>query len=206
MAGNNLTPHKGYKCPINSFLKNRLAERSVDSGKTICKALKGMHFHRLWVLVVFIGLLPSAVYAAKNVAVVPGNKVSTAANELKKLLKEPFTFAVNGSDPFMPFISDQMIKEQVDKEVKSLTGMQLFEPGQLNLVAILFSGKKALAMVQDSTGKGYIIKKGTKIGRRGQVAEIIPNAVVVKEWFRDSSGKKLYKDNEMVLRKEGGNK
>jgi len=76
----------------------------------------------------------------------------------------------------------------------------------LNLVAILFSGKKALAMVQDSTGKGYIIKKGTKIGRRGQVAEIMPNAVVVKEWFRDSSGKKLYKDNEMVLRKEGGNK
>ncbi len=168
--------------------------------------LKGTHFRWLWAFVVFTGLLPSAAYAAKNVAAGPGNKVSTATDELKKLLQEPFTFGVSSSDPFMPFISDQMIKDQADKEVKSLTGMQLFEPGQLNLVAILFSGKKALAMVQDSTGKGYIIKKGTKIGRRGQVAEIMPNAVVVKEWFRGSSGKKLYKDNEMVLRKEGGNK
>lgn len=159
---------------------------------------------RIWILALCLVLLPSAVYAVKKTV---AEDAVTPANVLQKLLKEPFTFGDGTySDPFVPFVSERIAKSQSDAEVKSLTGMQLFEPGQLDLVAILFSGRQALAMVQDSTGKGYIIKKGTKIGRRGRVAEIMPNAVVIKEWYMSSNGKKLYKDNEMVLRKEGGNK
>lgn len=151
-------------------------------------------------------LLPQTASAARSPA--PGaarNGHSAPLSALKKLLKEPFSYtSENRSDPFMPFISEQIMRAQERKEAKSLTGMQLFEPGQLNLVAILFRGNRALAMVQDSTGKGYVIKKGTKIGRRGEVSKILPNAVVIKEWFLGSNGKKLYRDNEMVLRKEGG--
>jgi type IV pilus assembly protein PilP len=159
-----------------------------------------------------MSLLAQVVYAARKPPAPAAVKArSAAAKALENLLKKPFTFgAENRSDPFKPFISDQMLKAQAEAEANaeavSLTGMQLFEPGQLDLVAILSSGKQSLAMVQDSAGKGYIIRKGTKIGRRGQVIAIMPNAVLIKEWFLGSGGKKLYKDNEMVLRKEGGNK
>jgi len=159
-----------------------------------------------------MSLLAQVVYAAGKPSA-PGVVVvkSAAAKALERLLKEPFTFGVGGhSDPFKPFMSEQMVKAQAaaksGSEAASLTGMQLFEPGQLDLVAILFSGKRALAMVQDSTGQGHVIRAGTKIGRRGQVVAIMPNAVVIKEWFLGADGRKLYKDNEMVLRKEGGNK
>jgi len=158
------------------------------------------------VLCVSLGLQSPAARAAKApVAGAAGNGPAAPLSALAKLLKEPFSYETkNRSDPFTPFIYVQMIQAHEAEETKSLTGMQLFEPGQLNLVAILFSGDQAMAMVQDSTGKGYVIKKGTKIGRRGEVSNVLPNAVVIKEWFLSSSGKKLYRDNEMVLRKEGG--
>ncbi len=127
---------------------------------------------------------------------------------LKKLLDQPFTYQQeNRPDPFMPFIAASTLKVAADQDkAKPLSGMQLFEPGQLNLVGILFNGPRVLAMVQDSTGKGYIIKKDTKIGRHGIVTAIMPNEVVIKEWFRKSNGKKIYRDNIMVLRKEGATK
>ncbi len=161
----------------------------------------------IYALIVFMGIFPQVAAAGKTTA----EAVPTDSEILANILKEPFTFATaSHSDPFMSFIQDRMMKAEAAAEANAgsepLTGMQLFEPGQLDLVAILFSGNQALAMVQDSTGKGYIIKKGTKIGRRGQVAEIMPNTVVIKDWFISSSGEKLFKNNEMVLRKEGGNK
>ncbi len=171
----------------------------------------GSYLWQIYALVVFMSIFPQVAVAGKTVATPAADVVPTASQVLAKILEKPFTFATaSHSDPFMSFVQDRMIKAEAVAEANAqsepLTGMQLFEPGQLDLVAILFSGRKALAMVQDSTGKGYIIKKGTKIGRRGQVVEIMPNTVVIKDWFIGSSGKKLYKNNEMVLRKEGGNK
>ncbi len=150
--------------------------------------------------------LPQSAWAVnKTKAAV---KVTAVESPLKKLLDQPFTYQQeNRPDPFMPFIAASTLKAADNqKEAKPLSGMQLFEPGQLNLVGILFNGPVVLAMVQDSTGKGYIIKKDTKIGRHGIVTAIMPNEVVIKEWFRKSNGKKIYRDNIMVLRKEGATK
>ncbi len=117
----------------------------------------------------------------------------------------PFAYRrENRSDPFMPFISEETGPTQVAPDEDAiLSGMQLFEPGQLTLVTILVSGQQALAMVEDSTGMGHIIRVKDKIGRRGEVKAIVPNAVVVEEWSLTTSGSKRFTTNEMVLRKEG---
>jgi len=135
---------------------------------------------------------------------------ATPQAELAKLLSEPFTYQrENRSNPFMPFVKKQKVATVSKKGVKlpeeELTGMQLFEPGQLHLVSIVFADSKSLAMVQDSVGKGYIIREGTKIGRRGVVEKIMANVVVLKQWSLTFSGQKRYKNIEMVLRKEGDN-
>lgn len=106
-------------------------------------------------------------------------------------------------DPFVPFISEaeKIMQKEVPEE--ELTGMRKFEPGQLTLVAIVFRGDEGLAMVQDPVGKGYIIRKGTKIGRVGVVKDIMTNRVVINNITYTRAGEKRINDVEMLLKKEG---
>jgi len=114
----------------------------------------------------------------------------------------------NRPDPFVPFITEKAATASVDmNEIiepnKQLTGMQLFEPGQLNLVALMQMGAEDIAMVEDFTGKGYILTEGTKIGRRGVVKNISPNTVVIEETAETRAGKKIVTQVVMILKKEG---
>ena len=90
----------------------------------------------------------------------------------------------------------------VEDEVE-LTGMQLFEPGQLKLVAVMFAADKKMAMVQDVTGKGYVINEGVLIGRHGVVSEITTDQVIVTEKTRTRAGKEIINTVVMRLNKEG---
>jgi len=111
------------------------------------------------------------------------------------------------ADPFLSFLQpektpDASLNEIVDIEGE-LEGMQLFEPGQLTLVAIVQSARKQFAMVQDFTGKGYIITEGIKIGKRGVITDIVPNQVVIEETAFTRAGKKLTNEVIMYLKQEG---
>ena len=113
-------------------------------------------------------------------------------------------------DPFMPFISDKadgtLNPNEIIENDEQLTGMQLFEPGQLTLVALVNTSDQKFAMVEDVSGKGYIINEGTRIGRRGVVRSISPNKVLIEEIAMTRAGKKLTSDIVMVLRKEENKK
>jgi len=112
-------------------------------------------------------------------------------------------------DPFVPFFTGETnTQPEVDPneivEVKKqLTGMQLFEPGQLNLVGLMKVNSKFVAMVEDFKGQGYIIEKGTKIGRRCVVKDIMSNKVLIEEVSVTRAGRELRNEIVMALRKEG---
>ncbi len=109
-------------------------------------------------------------------------------------------------DPFVPFLSEKIPNLDPDEIIsnnENLTGMQLFEPGQLNLVALIRTGEQYIAMVEDFNGKGYVIEEGIKIGRRGIVRAIVPNKVIIEEQAATRSGKILTNKIVMVLKKEG---
>jgi hypothetical protein len=114
----------------------------------------------------------------------------------------------NRADPFVPFISEKaaIASVNMDEVIDSnepLTGMQLFEPGQLTLVAIVKKGSENLAMVQDFTGKGYVLTEGIKIGRHGLVKSFSPQSVIVEETTVTRAGKKTVTEVVMLLKKEG---
>lgn len=119
-----------------------------------------------------------------------------------------FEYELTGRpDPFVPFIEPQVAtkldpNEIIEDEVV-LTGMQLFEPGQLKLVAVMFATDKKMAMVQDVTGKGYVINEGVLIGRHGVVSEITTDQVIVTEKTRTRAGKEIINTVVMRLNKEG---
>ncbi|MDH5525576.1 MAG: hypothetical protein OEY01_16540 [Desulfobulbaceae bacterium] len=105
-------------------------------------------------------------------------------------------------DPFFPFLTQEIMRAEATEREK-LTGMQKFEPGQLVLVAIVFAETGTVAMVQDSAGTGYILRKGTKIGAKGQVVDIVANKVIINEQSVSLAQQKQSRTIEMILKKEG---
>ena len=136
---------------------------------------------------------------------------SKSADSLLKELQmtdDSFVYSMEGRhDPFVPFLTDKAKVEPAAAEhQENLVGMRKFEPGQLTLVAIVLRNKDNLAMVQDPAGRGYVIRKGTKIGRFGVVENIAPNEVIVQNITFTRTGEKRSNRVEMLLRQGGEEK
>lgn len=61
---------------------------------------------------------------------------------------------------------------------------------QLNLVAVVTGDANPLAMVEDPLGRGYIIRRNTRMGKQGgKVTNILRDSVTVTEFFQQPDGK-----------------
>lgn len=116
---------------------------------------------------------------------------------------QPPSFMYNRErpDPFFPFLTQEIMKADA-KAKTELTGTKKFEPAQLTLVAIVSGKRGLLAMVQDSSGVGYVLRKGTEIGETGEVIQITPNKVIIEQ-VKNVAGDRISRKFEMILSKEG---
>lgn len=165
-------------------------------------------FHILLLSLFFIPLAGAAVDTDPQG---DGNEKTEELLDLNfEITKSDYQYQLgNRPDPFVPFFTGESTAStepdpnEIIEVKERLTGMQLFEPGQLTLVAIMKVKGVYLAMVEDFKGQGYIIEKGTKIGRRGVVKDIIPRKVLIEEVAVTRAGKELRSETVMALRKEG---
>ncbi len=114
-------------------------------------------------------------------------------------------------DPFKPLIVERpeiprskKVPEKAIEEVSSkATPLERMELSQLKLVALIWNIQEPKAMVEDGTGKGYILAQGTPLGKnKGRVSQITSAGVFVLEPYETSTGKlgtravtlKLYPD------------
>lgn len=121
-----------------------------------------------------------------------------------------YAYAIEGRpDPFKPFISPKAATpagrdpNEIVDESKELTGMQLFEPGQLTLVGVMMTESGEVALVEDQTKKGYMLKQGLPVGKRGIVTSIDKHQVVITESAHTRAGKEINSTVIMRLNKEG---
>jgi type IV pilus assembly protein PilP len=109
-------------------------------------------------------------------------------------------------DPFKSFIKKQ--KVQITKPKVPLTPLQEYDISQLKLTGIITgTGEEGenRAMVADPTGKGFILKKGTLIGRNfGRVERIEEKVVIIIEDVQDFLGNIITKEIPLTLETEGG--
>ena len=84
------------------------------------------------------------------------------------------------------------------------TPLECLDVGQLTLVGIIQSDKSdAIAMAQDSSGIGYIIKVGDKIGlHNGKVTQILPDRIIVTEFTEDIVGNIVPRKRVLLLHPE----
>ncbi len=120
-------------------------------------------------------------------------------NEVVKYHYDP----MGKKDPFKPLIREGSRIPGSILGGAPLTPLQKYTLAELKLVAIITGTENPEAMVEDSKGDGYIIKKGTLIGDRyGEVVEIEKNEVFILEKEIDqSSGEIVYSKVSLILHK-----
>ena len=130
-------------------------------------------------------------------------KVAETKEPEKKEEAEYSYNPIGKPDPFKPFI--QLASREGLR--KALTPLQRFDISQLKLVAIISTSQGNVALVEDATGKGYILKKGTGIGKNdGKVTKILKDKVIVEEVYQDIFGQTKTSEISLFLHKveEGG--
>jgi type IV pilus assembly protein PilP len=156
------------------------------------------------------GTPPSSLPAkTKSPAVEKKKEEPTKVAEKKEPeKKEEVEYSYNPAgkpDPFKPFIQLTPVRE--GSRTGPLTPLQKYDISQLKLVAILSTPEGNVALVEDATGKGYFLKKGTWIGKNdGKVTKILKDKVIIEEVYQDIFGQTKTNEISIFLHKteEGG--
>ena len=139
----------------------------------------------------------------KAAAAVPADATTTAA-------AQPPRYNPQGKiDPFEPLFKERKIvaKSMKKKRKKRVprTTLEKIDLSQLKLVAIILAKSGNRAMVEESSGKGYVISKGTYIGTNaGRVVNIEKDKVIVAEEIEDVMGNVSIRNKELKLPKPPG--
>jgi type IV pilus assembly protein PilP len=100
-------------------------------------------------------------------------------------------------DPFRSFILDRLNEE--GKQAKG--PLEEYDLSQLAVVGVVWDAERPRALVEDPSGRGYVVQQGTAMGKNdGRVISIDDNLVLVRETYVDYVGDKTTKDIPMRIR------
>lgn len=98
-------------------------------------------------------------------------------------------------DPFVAIV--QLDDRKTDDALPPLQRVAVTE---INLIAVVWGGYGYTGMVQTPDGKGYVIRKGTRLGtNNGLVTSITERGVIVVERFTDVYGNKQEREYVKLL-------
>ena len=113
-------------------------------------------------------------------------------------------------DPFKPLFREEPKPEEnkvakPKKPERPRTPLERLDLGQLRLTAIVVSQNRPRAMVEEATGKGYVVELGTPIGlERGEVTKITRDRIVIEHLKTDDFGNSIPQRRELKLQKPPG--
>lgn len=153
----------------------------------------------------------------------PDKRAKTDQTDAKKSAAPSQMVAVNSAnhrkpynpigkiDPFAPLYKEETAKEPEKVVVKPKeperprTPLEKLDLAQLKLTAIVTAKNEKRALVEEASGKGYVVKIGTRIGlERGSVVEIDENRIVIEHKAEDDFGKIVTRKSELKLQKPPG--
>ena len=101
---------------------------------------------------------------------------------------EPYYDPTGKPDPFQP----PVMENSGDLKSGRARGLPLqqFEVTEFELVGIVSGASGNQALIQDASGKGYLIKVGTPIGKsQGRVVAIADRRILIEEKIKDFLGR-----------------
>ena len=143
---------------------------------------------------------------------IPSESKELAAVNLKNPEKAEEEEEKGKIDPFAPLFKDEPVKKargegekKVTKKRIPLTPLEKIDLSQLKLVGVIQASSGNKALVEEASGKGYIVAKGTYIGlHAGRILEILNDRVIVEEEIEDILGKVTIDRKELKIQKPPG--
>lgn len=109
-------------------------------------------------------------------------------------------------DPFEPLFEETPKTKTAsatyaDTDHKPTTDIEKVDLSQLRLTGIILAASGNKALVQEASGRGHVISKGTRIGTHGGwVSAVLIDKVIVKEKMKDIRGKFFFQETELKIR------
>lgn len=159
-----------------------------------------------WLLCLLV-FIPGSVVAADNQDADSGQKPDWISPPAYQYTRE------GKQNPFRSFMRTRDEQEQNKDKKKpraQLGPLQKIAVTQLKLVGILWDPEKqnkVLAMVELPNGKGFVLKKGTKVGRQdGEVVDITEDSIIIEEEVISVLGEKETRTQVLELHASSGEK
>lgn len=124
-----------------------------------------------------------------------------AAGDVAKPTAAAFVYRPGSRrDPFRSYLLDAAARRQAEHSQRHLEETESYELSQYHLSGILTGTSQPKAMVEDPTGRGYVVRIGTRLGRAGgRVARIDSQGVQVIEESLDPQGRRHEAPITLVL-------
>ena len=125
-----------------------------------------------------------------------GQEFSQETDQQRKE-NDPFQYQIEGkADPFEPFFS------QPPRPPEPVPAADALLMQNYKLVGMISAGKERVAVVEDASGKGYYLNRGSKIG--SSVVSLIENTQVrLTETYTTATDRGVTKEIIMFLKREG---
>ena len=112
-------------------------------------------------------------------------------------------------DPFEPLFQEKAVavvkRPGRPPPRPRLTPLEKLDLSQLQLVGVIRSLSGNRALVEDATGKGYVVTKGTYIGTRyGKIVEILADRIIVAEEVENVYGKISVQKRPLIIQNPPG--
>ncbi len=154
----------------------------------------------------------AAAVQSADTAQPPENQAAEGSNDL---VQASLAIATNYDpsgrfDPFEPLFKEESEAEpQVTDKKKTKrvpqTPLERVALSQLKVSAIIRAPSGNRALVEDATGKGYVVTNGTYMGlNSGKVVRIERDRIVVEEEIENVLGELTLKNTELKLQKPAG--
>ncbi len=120
---------------------------------------------------------------------------------------EPYSLT-DKINPFIPLVQTRVsatipVNKEEKKPTRTLTPLEKFDLSQIRLVAVVMAESGKIAMVEEASGKGYVVRVGTYIGKGGgTVVQILTDRIVINETITDFRGEEISHTREMKLHKQ----
>jgi type IV pilus assembly protein PilP len=142
----------------------------------------------------------------------PGDVATSNSDLVEASLKEVASaYDPKGRfDPFEPLFKDEPEDVSVGNKKNQRpdhqkTPLERIALSQLKLSAVIRAPSGNRALVEDGTGKGYVVTNGTYMGlNSGKVVQIANDRIVVEEEVENVLGEYTLKSTELKLQKPAG--
>ena len=108
-------------------------------------------------------------------------------------------------DPFQPIFSNEPTRRAPtvhQTDCVSNPVLERLDMSQLKLTGIVMTEGQPIALFQEATGKGHVIKEGVCFGvQGGKVERILNGQVIIREEMQDATGRIQVKKIELKLKR-----